>query len=88
MLVDRSERGGISLNNFFTWFVDLVTSLVSFVFQLIEGLLRLIGLIPTAVSVLTNSIGYLPSILAAFAAATITICVIFVIVGRDEGGQK
>lgn len=76
------------MNNFFTWFVDLVTSLVSFLWSLIEGLLRLISLIPTAVTVLTNSIGYLPSILAAFAAATITISVIFIIVGRDEGGQK
>lgn len=63
-------------------------SLVSFLVEMIEGLLRLIALIPTAVTSLTTGVGYLPSILATFAAATITISVIFVIVGRESGGQK
>lgn len=73
---------------FFTWLWNTVLSLVSFVIEMVEGLLRLIALIPTAVTALTTSVGYLPSILATFAAATITISVIFIIAGRESGGQK
>lgn len=73
---------------FFDWLVDLISSLVSFLFQTCIGLLRLLSLIPTAVRVLTNAVGFLPSIVAAFAAATITISVIFIILGREGGGQK
>ncbi len=76
------------MNNFFTWIVDTVSSLVEFLWTLIKGLIQLISLIPTAVNLLTNSIGVLPSILVAFATATITISVIFILVGRESGGQK
>lgn len=76
------------MNAFFDWVVSTVSSLVSFVIQIIEGLFRLISLIPTAVNTLTQSIGYLPSLLAVFAGATITISVIFIIVGRQGGGQN
>ena len=73
---------------FFNWLVSTVSSLVGFVLQIIDGLFRLIGLIPVAVNVLTQSVGYLPSILAVFAGATITISVIFIIVGRQGGGDS
>ena len=76
------------MNNFFTWVVDTVSSLVEFLWTLIKGLIQLISLIPLAVNMLTNSIGLLPSILVAFATATITISVIFILVGRESGGQK
>jgi len=76
------------MNNFFTWIVDTVSSLVEFLWTLIKGLIQLISLIPLAVNMLTNSIGILPSILVAFATATITISVIFILVGRESGGQK
>ena len=73
---------------FFNWIVSTVSALVGFVLQIIDGLFRLIGLIPVAVNVLTQSVGYLPSILAVFAGATITISVIFIIVGRQGGGDS
>lgn len=72
---------------FFDWVVNLVTSLVGFVFQMINGLLRLLSILPTAVLQLTNSVSYLPSILVGFATITATICVIYVIVGRNSGGK-
>lgn len=73
---------------FFDWVISTVGAVFSFLWQTINGLLRLIGLLPQAVTMLTSSIGYLPSILAAFATATITISVIFIIVGRNSGGEK
>lgn len=73
---------------FFDWVISTVSSLLNFVWQTINGLLRLLGLIPVATNALTSSVAYLPSILATFAATTITISVIFVIAGRSGGGQK
>lgn len=78
----------MTLLQFFNYFVELISSLVSFAIQLVTGVVRLLTLIPSAVLNLTNAVGYLPSILSAFAAATITVSVIFIIVGREGGGQK
>lgn len=74
--------------NFFDWLVDTISSLLEFLWTLIKGLIQLISLIPTAVNLLTNSIGILPSLLVGFATATITISVIFVMVGRNTGGKN
>lgn len=73
---------------FFTWIVDTITSLVEFLWTIVKGIIQLISLLPTAVNLLTNSIGILPSILVGFATATITISVIFVMVGRSTGGKN
>lgn len=69
----------------FNWIVDIVTSLFSFLGTLIEGLLNLAKALPQAISMLTESVGYLPSTLAVFATLTVTICVLFIVLGRDGG---
>ena len=71
-----------------TWIINTIISLWNFLITLIKGLLQLISLIPMSVNMLTDSIGVLPSIFVAFATATITISVIFILVGRESGGQK
>ncbi len=73
---------------FFTWLTDTISALVEFLWTLIKGIIQLISLLPTAANLLTNSIGILPSILVAFATATITISIIFVMVGRSTGGKN
>lgn len=72
---------------FFDWLVDIITALVDFLWTLIKGLIQLISLIPSGVTALTNSIGLLPSLFVGFATATITISVIFILVGRNSGGN-
>lgn len=73
---------------FFDWFFGTVSSLWNFLISMIKGLLQLISLIPSAVNSLTTAIGILPSILVAFATATVTIATIFIIAGRQGGGQN
>ena len=77
-----------NITNFFTWFVDTAKALIEFVWSIIEGTLQLLEMVPEAVETLTQSLTWLPSILVAFATATITVSVIFLIVGREHGGQK
>lgn len=72
---------------FFDWIVEVVFSLVQFLWTTVKGLIQLISLLPTSVNMLTSSLNLLPPVLVAFATATITICVIFIIVGRETGGK-
>lgn len=57
-------------------------TLLDFVGFLIHGLAQLLLMIPSAFAMLTYSIGFLPSVLLAFAAVAITISIVFLIVNR------
>lgn len=57
-------------------------TLLSFVGFLIEGLAELLLMIPSAFTMLTYSIGFLPSVLLAFASVAITISIVFLIINR------
>ena len=57
-------------------------TLLDFVGFLIEGLAELLLMIPSAFTMLTYSIGFLPAVLLAFASIAITISIVFLIVNR------
>lgn len=57
-------------------------TLLDFVGFLIKGLVELLLMIPTAFTMLTYSIGFLPSVLLAFASVAITISIVFLIINR------
>lgn len=57
-------------------------TLLDFVGFLIHGLAELLLMIPSAFTMLTYSIGFLPSVLLAFASIAITISIVFLIVNR------
>lgn len=57
-------------------------TLLDFVGFLIEGLTELLLMIPSAFTMLTYSIGFLPSVLLAFASVAITISIVFLIINR------
>lgn len=65
--------------------VDVIKSLVQFLIHSIDSFLNLLFHIPTYVSFLTVSIGYLPSIIIPFAIASVSIYVVFLILNR--GGK-
>lgn len=57
-------------------------TLLDFVGFLISGLAELLLMIPSAFTMLTYSIGFLPTVLLAFASIAITISIVFLIVNR------
>lgn len=57
-------------------------TLLDFVGFLIKGLAELLLMIPSAFTMLTYSIGFLPSVLLAFASIAITLSIVFLIVNR------
>lgn len=74
--------------DFFSQIAEFIGSLINLVIQLVQGLIQLLGLIPKMVTNLTTSLGALPSFLVAFASITITVSVIFIILGRQGGGES
>lgn len=62
--------------------LDFFGTILDFVEYLVSGLVQLIVMIPSAFAMLTYSIGYLPSVLLAFAAVAITLSIVFLILGR------
>lgn len=62
--------------------LDFFGTILDFVEYLVSGLVQLIAMIPSAFAMLTYSIGYLPSVLLAFAAVAITLSIVFLILGR------
>lgn len=75
-----------SLVNGFNWIMDLLQTIADFIVNTILGLGNIIKSIPMVISMLTDSIGYLPDTIAAFATITITISVVYLLVGRQTGG--
>lgn len=72
--------------NTFTWIKDLVGTIGSFVKSLLDGLKTIFTTLPLVANFATNAIGRLPSIIAVFAVLTISISIIYIIVGRETGG--
>lgn len=62
--------------------LDFFGTILDFVEYLVTGLVQLIAMIPSAFAMLTYSIGYLPSVLLAFAAVAVTMSIVFLILGR------
>ena len=62
--------------------LDFFGTVLDFIEYLVTGLVQLFALIPSAFSMLTYSIGYLPTVLLAFAAVAITLSIVFLILGR------
>lgn len=62
--------------------LDFFGTILNFVEYLVSGLVQLLAMIPSAFALLTYSIGYLPSVLLAFAAVAITLSIVFLILGR------
>lgn len=57
-------------------------TLLDFVGFLITGLAQLFLMIPSSFAMLTYSIGFLPTVLLAFASIAITISIVFLIINR------
>ena len=74
------------LSSFFSYIKNMIEAVWSFFQSLLNGLITVFTSIPAAVSMVVNAIGYLPSTLIVFATLTITISVVYLVVGRETGG--
>ena len=67
---------------FFKSILNSITTVFDMLSYLVTGLVQLFAMIPSGFAMLTYSIGFLPSVLLAFASVAITISIVYLIVGR------
>lgn len=75
------------LIDFFTQLFETVASLIDFLVTAVMGLLSIVGQLPTLLNTVTSVAGGLPTILAGFVGATLTISIIYLLLGRGQGGN-
>lgn len=74
--------------NFIDWITNTITSLWDLLVGLIENLILLVEYIGIAAELAFNIIGTLPDWLQAFGFITITVSILYMILGRNTGGTK
>lgn len=67
---------------FFRSVLNAITTFFDMLSYLVTGLVQLFAMIPSGFAMLTYSIGFLPTVLLAFASVAITISIIYLIIGR------
>lgn len=67
---------------FFETIINFIQAIFSFVTNIISGTIQMLVMIPQAVSFLTYSLGYIPSVVAVVVTALITVNVVYLIIGR------
>lgn len=71
--------------------VKTLVNFITTVFDLIGSFVKQLGYMLTALtkvaSIVTATIAYLPDWLKMFATLTLTICTVYLILGRNKGGE-
>lgn len=62
---------------------NAIQSIFEFVIQTVKGLVSVFLMLPKFISYVTSAIGFLPSLLAVFATATVAIAIIYFVIGRN-----
>ena len=61
---------------------DFLYAVVNLLLNLINGLVHLLEMIPSALTMTMNSIAVMPTVLTAFAVGLITVSVCYLVIGR------
>lgn len=65
-----------------TSILDAITSVIGLVINIFTSLISLLAHIPTYTDFLITSIGFLPTVILPFAVASISVYVVFLLLGR------
>lgn len=76
------------ITNFIDWIVNIVTSVYDFLVNIIDNTILMVKYIGVASTMAFNLITSLPVWLQAFGTITITISIVYLIVGRSSGKSK
>ena len=76
------------LMDFIDFFVSTISSIWNFFMSLIDNLLLFFKYLGAVLVLAFNLIGQMPTWLQVFGTITITVSVLYLILGRSTGGQK
>lgn len=78
-------RGLQNLIGFFVTIVNFIKMVIQFFLNVLDSLIKLVDLLISIIFNTNTLILTLPSWLIAFATLTFSICILFLIVGRNHG---
>lgn len=61
---------------------DFLYAVVHLLINLVSGVFQMLTMIPSALTMLTSSVAFMPTILVSFAIGLITVSIVYLIVGR------
>lgn len=61
---------------------DFLYAVVNLLLNFIGGIIQLLQILPSALSMVMNSVSTMPSVLVAFAVGLISVSVVYLIIGR------
>lgn len=71
-----------------SWIVNLFKTIWSFFLGLIDNLIMLVGYIGDALRLAYNMVDSLPAWLKVFALLTLSVTVLYLVLGRNTGGSQ
>ena len=71
-----------------SWIVNLFKTIWSFFLGLIDNLIMLVGYIGDALRLAYNMVDSLPDWLKVFALLTLSVTVLYLVLGRNTGGSQ
>ena len=74
--------------DWFDWVSDVIESVFDYFTDFLENLMNLFRYLGHSVDLTGSLIASLPGWLQVFGTITITVCVIYIILGRSTGGKK
>lgn len=72
------------IGDLFLSLIDTVVSIFSFLGNMIQSIFRLLANLPKMVSLLSTAIGFVPVQYMSFLTITISVAVMFFIVGKER----
>lgn len=73
---------------FFGWLFDVAETLLDFFLSIVNGFLQLFKMLPKISQLIFHAIGYLPSIFVVFVTITISVYIVYLIIGRSAGSSS
>lgn len=61
---------------------DFLYAVVNLLLNFIGGIIQLLQILPSALSMVMNSVSSMPSVLVSFAVGLISVSVVYLIIGR------
>ena len=61
---------------------DFLYAILNLLFNFIGGIIQLLKMLPSALSMVMNSVATMPSVLVSFAVGLISVSVVYLIIGR------
>lgn len=67
---------------FFESILSVLSMLITLVVNFVRGVVQLISILPTALTMLSYSVSALPPMIVVFATAFISVSVVYLVIGR------